>query len=57
VRSYTTPAFWEAYERLEQPVQKRARRAYEQFEENPRHPGLRFKKVHATDPIYSARID
>lgn len=24
--------------------------------ENPDHPGLQFKKVHATRPIYSARV-
>ncbi len=57
MRSYTTPAFWKAYDRLEHTVQKQARRANRQFEENPRHPSLRFKKVHATERIYSVRID
>jgi len=37
-------------------VQRRARRAYALFRENPRHPSLRFKRVHATRPIYSARV-
>ena len=37
-------------------VKRQARDAYRLFLENPRHPSLRFKKVHATEPIYSARI-
>ena len=57
MKSYTTPAFWKAYDRLENTVQQRVRRAYRPFKENPRHPSLRFKKVHAAEYIYSARID
>ena len=26
------------------------------FQRNPNHPGLQFKQVHSTRPIYSARI-
>jgi hypothetical protein len=29
----------------------------EEWTVNPDHPSLRFKKVHATLPIYSVRID
>ena len=25
--------------------------------DNPSHPSIRFKKVHDTEPIYSARVD
>ena len=32
-------------------------RAYRRFHANPRHPGLHFKKVHRTRPVYSARIN
>ena len=39
------------------PVQARARIAFRLWAENPSHPSLRFKKVHSTLPIYSARID
>jgi hypothetical protein len=27
------------------------------FKQNPQHPSLRFKRVHAILPIYSARIN
>jgi hypothetical protein len=37
-------------------VQDRARRAYEVFLKDPRHPSLRFKRVHADQPIFSVRI-
>jgi hypothetical protein len=33
-----------------------ARDAYRLFEQNPNRPSLRFKRVHASKPIYSARI-
>jgi len=29
---------------------------FNRFEEDPQHPGLRFKKVHPSRPIYSARV-
>jgi len=41
---------------LPRPIQERARLAYERFLQDPNHPSLRFKKVHATRPIFSARI-
>lgn len=33
-----------------------AREAYRRFKENPHHRSLRFKHVHATRPIYAARV-
>jgi len=33
------------------------KRAYLLWRANPAHPSLRFKKVHSTLPIYSARVD
>lgn len=37
-------------------IKRRARKAYKLFEQDPRHPSLRFKKVHVEQPIYSVRI-
>jgi len=56
LRSKTTTAFREALSHLPPEIRRRARRAFELFEQNPHHPGLRFKKVHSRDPIYSVRI-
>jgi hypothetical protein len=39
-----------------EPVKERSREAYGQFVENPDHPGLRFKRIHSTEPIYSVRV-
>jgi hypothetical protein len=56
LRSRTTRRFREAFSRLPEPAKDRAREAYRQFAEDPNHPGLRFKRVHPTEPIYSVRI-
>jgi hypothetical protein len=42
---------------LPAPVRQQAREAYRLFKQNPQHPSLRFKRVHATRPVYSARIN
>lgn len=43
--------------KLPESVQRQAREAYRQFVQNPYHPGLRFRRVHAPRPIYSARVN
>ena len=54
--SKATRAFWQLYGALPPEVAAQARDAYKLFQQNPQHPGLRFKRVHATQPIYSARV-
>jgi mRNA-degrading endonuclease RelE of RelBE toxin-antitoxin system len=54
--SKTTRRFRDAYRRLPEHVQRRAREAYRRFKDNPSHPSLHFKQVHATQPIYAARV-
>lgn len=54
--SYTTPRFWKTYKQLDDQTKKRAQKAYQLFEEDPSHPSLSFKKVHPTEPVYSARV-
>jgi len=56
VKSRTTAQFRKALAGLPAEVQEQEREAYRKFQENPRHPSLRFKQVHATLPIYSARV-
>ena len=57
MRSLTTLRFRELLEAAPATVRERANAAYELWTANPSHPSLRFKKVHATLPIYSVRID
>ena len=54
--SKTTRRFRDAYGRLPEHVQARAREAYRRFKDDPRHPSLHFKQVHATLPVYAARV-
>ena len=42
--------------RLPQHIQAHARDAFRLFLLDPQHPSLRFKRIHSTEPIYSARI-
>jgi len=56
VISRTTASFRRALLKLPSEARRHARRAYRQFRDDPNHPSLRFKAVHAKDPIYSARV-
>jgi hypothetical protein len=56
VKSRTTERFRKAFSELPDPIKDQARQAYRQFLLNPRHAGLRFKKVHPKLPIYSLRV-
>ena len=38
-------------------MQTRIQAAYRLWAQNPSHPSLRFKKVHTSLAIYSARVD
>jgi hypothetical protein len=57
VRSLTTQRFRELLEAAPAVVREKANAAYGLWAANPSHPSLRFKKVHATLPVYSVRID
>jgi hypothetical protein len=54
--SRTTRRFREALAALPEHVRAQARLAYQTFVRDPGHPGLRFKRVHADEAIYSARV-
>jgi mRNA-degrading endonuclease RelE of RelBE toxin-antitoxin system len=45
VRHVASPAFWEAYQRLPEPIRTLADKNYELLKQNPQHPSLHFKKV------------
>lgn len=56
MKSLTRKSFWRGYEGLPRLVQGRARIAYRHFLVDPSHPGLQFKQVHPTLPVWSVRI-
>ncbi|MCG3142020.1 MAG: hypothetical protein HDKAJFGB_03382 [Anaerolineae bacterium] len=55
MKSRATSNFWKSYARLPYHEQQRARKMYQIWRNNPFSPGLRFKRVSASEPIYSAR--
>lgn len=57
MNSKTTRRFRQMLAKLPNDIRHQAREAYKLFRQNPNHPGLRFKKVHNTEPIYSAHIN
>ncbi|HYE40518.1 MAG TPA: hypothetical protein VEB23_11330 [Ramlibacter sp.] len=56
MNSQTTPEFWDCYRAMPPEARRLAVRAYRIWRENPRHPGLHFKRVHPSEPIYAARV-
>lgn len=54
--SRTTEKFRKAFVLLPVSVKKNAKDSFVRFQENPYHPGLRFKRIHSKRPIYSVRI-
>jgi hypothetical protein len=56
VNSFLTSQFVTLYRALPAPVRQQAREAYALFQQNPHHPSLRFRRVHPTRPVFSARV-
>lgn len=56
MKSRTTKKFRELLAQLPDQVRAAAKESYGVFRDDPSHPGLRFKKVHPKDPIYSVRV-
>jgi hypothetical protein len=56
MKSTTLPAFREKFARLPNNIQKQTQKAYRQWIKDRHHPGLQFKRIHKTKPIYSVRI-
>jgi hypothetical protein len=56
MNSLTTDGFWQRYSVLPTEVRQKARETYRVFANDPYHPSLQFKRVHATRPIFSVRI-
>lgn len=54
--SQTTRAFRKQLRRLPSEVREQAATAYRLFAQNPHHPSLHFKQVHAVESVFSARV-
>ncbi len=56
MRIARTERFKAAYRELTPSNQQRARKAIRLLRENPRHPGLRVKRIKGTQDIWEARV-
>jgi len=54
--SRTTKEFWNLFEALPKDIQHQAVKAYELWNKNSHQPGLHFKTIHSTEPLYSVCI-
>ena len=54
--SKTTARFRTVLAALPPEIRQQACDAYKLFKQNPHHPSLRFRRVHPTEPIFSARV-
>lgn len=55
--SRTTEKFRTLFALLPNVIKAQAKEAYQQFKKDPYHPGLQFKRIHSTKPIYSVRVN
>jgi hypothetical protein len=55
VKSRVTDDFMKHFARLPDAVKAQARKNYRLWQANVAHPSLHFKRVHATEEIYSVR--
>jgi hypothetical protein len=53
VNHFTTPQFWDCYNRLPAEVRELADKNYQLLLADPKHPSLRFKKI---DGLWSVRV-
>lgn len=56
MKSRATPSFWRALRGLSAADQHAARLAFQQFNADPSHNSLRFKKLAAHDRLWSVRV-
>lgn len=56
MNSQLTEDFLACYARLPALVREQAQRAYRLWRADSSHPGVQFKRVHASEPIFSARV-
>ena len=56
VKSRLHPSFVKQFDKLPRNVRTLVQKNYQLCRENHHHPGLEFKRIHATLPIYSVRV-
>jgi hypothetical protein len=52
----TLPSFWDASASLDEGTQRRAKKAFGLWTQNPFHPSLQFKCINRAEGLWSVRI-
>ena len=56
MKSELTQEFLDRFLNLPERVKQTARKNYRLWKQNPRHPGVEFKKLNTSMPVYSVRV-
>ena len=56
MNSQLASSFLACFAKLPDNVKEQARRCYRLWRENPAHPSLHFKRIHAQEGLYSVRV-
>ncbi|MGH8497999.1 MAG: hypothetical protein ACRERV_04205 [Methylococcales bacterium] len=56
MKSELSQEFLERFRNLPERVKQAARKNYRLWKQNPRHPGVEFKKLNTSVPVYSVRV-
>jgi mRNA-degrading endonuclease RelE of RelBE toxin-antitoxin system len=56
MNSATLPSFWEHFQKLDEDIKQRTKKAFRLWAANPFHPSLRFKCINKAEDIWSVRI-
>ena len=56
MNSQLTEDFIACFRMLPDQIKSLARKNYQLWRQNPAHPSLQFKRVHAQEPVYSVRV-
>jgi hypothetical protein len=56
MKSQALPRFWKLYGGLPKEVRRRVGQTFRIWKQHPEAPGLHFKRVSETRPVYSVRI-
>ncbi|MFH1884488.1 MAG: hypothetical protein ABIL62_17475 [Planctomycetota bacterium] len=56
MKSHLTAKFIDCFQRLPDHTKRSARRSYQLWQKNPKHPSLQFKRVGKKRQVYSVRV-
>ena len=56
MKSRLAEDFLSCFATLPEAVKRQARKSYRLWKNDPSHPGVRFKRIHNHEPIYSVRV-